>query len=177
MRQAVEAAELMGHGVHVAESGVVEGHARHVLGVGHALAGLHVLAVGHGLAQILGNEANGLFRAGVGHGRSVGGHVRFDSVRQRVHACGGGQRRRHPHHEQGVVDGHVGRQEPVHDGHLHMAFLVGDHAKARHFRGRARRGIDGDVMGQHVVDLVHALVLVNRPAVGKQNANALAAVV
>lgn len=58
-----------------------------------------------------------------------------------------------------------------------MAFLIGDHAEARQFRSGARRRVDGDVVRQHVVDLIHAFVLINRAAVGKQDAYALAAVV
>ena len=66
---------------------------------------------------------------------------------------------------------------PPRAAYLHMAFLVGDHAEARQLGSRARRGVDGDVVRQHVVDLVHAFVLVDRPAVGQQDADALAAVV
>ena len=78
MGQAVEAAKLMRHRVHVPQTGVVEGHPGKILGVGHAFTGFHVLAVGHGLAQVLGNQTDGLFRAGVRHRRGVGGNVRFD---------------------------------------------------------------------------------------------------
>ena len=177
MGQAVEAAKLMRHRVHVPQTGVVEGHPGKILGVGHAFTGFHVLAVGHGLAQVLGNQTDGLFRAGVRHRRGVGGNVRFDGVRQGVHTRGCGQGRRHTDHKDRVIDRDVGSQEPVHNGHLHMAFLIGDHAEARQFRSGARRRVDGDVVRQHVVDLIHAFILINRAAVGKQDAYALAAVV
>ena len=55
--QVVEAAQLVGHGVDVAQGGVVEGDARQILGVGHLVPGLHVVAVGHRLGQVLGRSS------------------------------------------------------------------------------------------------------------------------
>ncbi len=69
MRQIVKAAELVGHGMHMAEACVVEGHAGQILGVTHALARLHIPAVGHGAAQVAVDVFHGLFRTGVGHWR------------------------------------------------------------------------------------------------------------
>lgn len=66
MGQVVEAAELVGHGVHVPEAGVVEGHTGKVLGVAHAFAGVDV-AVGHGAAQVFETETSLMaFRHSVG---------------------------------------------------------------------------------------------------------------
>ena len=41
--QVVEAAELVSHGVHIAQACVVEGHAGRELGIGHLLTGMEIL--------------------------------------------------------------------------------------------------------------------------------------
>jgi hypothetical protein len=59
MRQAGETAELMRHGVHLAEAGVVEGHAGKVFGICHAVAGFHVPAIGYGRGKKVADEFDG----------------------------------------------------------------------------------------------------------------------
>ena len=53
VRQVVEAAELMRHGMDVAKRGVVEGHAGHEAGVGHRFARRQVVALGHRGAEVV----------------------------------------------------------------------------------------------------------------------------
>ncbi len=96
---------------------------------------------------------------------------------QGVHTGGGGQRRGHALHQHRVVNGHVGRAAPVHDGHLHLAAGVGDDAEARHFRRRAGGGVDGHIGRKAFVGFVHAFIVLNLAAVGNDEAHALAAVV
>ena len=91
VRQVVEAAELMGHGVHVAEAGVVEGHAGEIFGVAHTFTGFLVGAVGDGAAEVAVDVFHGLFSAGIGHGGGGGGNISFHGVGQGVHAGGGGE--------------------------------------------------------------------------------------
>ena len=177
VRQVIEAAQLMGHGMDVAEAGVVEGHAGQVLGKAHALARLDVLAVGHGRTQVLGNQLDGLLGGRVGHGVGDGGHVGLDRVGEGVHTGGRGQCRRHADHQKRIVHGDARGHAPVDDGHLHVAGGVGDDAEAGHFRSGTGGGVHGQVRRHRLGGLVHALVIMNLAAVGDHQAHALAAVV
>ena len=175
--QVVEAAELVGHGVNVAEAGVIECHAGKILSVAHTFAGFLIVAVGHGAAQEAVDVFDGLFGAGVGHGSGGNGNIGFHGVGQGVHAGGGGEAGGHAHHEVGVVDGDAGGAAPVHDSHLHLAGSVGDDAEAGHFRSGAGSGVHGNVGREGILGLVHAFVVVDLAAVGNEEADALAAVV
>src|SRR5699024_8307292 len=94
-----------------------------------------------------------------------------------VHTGGGGEGSGHPLHEDRVVDGDLGGDSPVHNGHFHLAGGVGDDAEAGDLRGGAGGGIDGH-QGDHVLGgLVHALVVVDGTAVAGHQANALGTVV
>ncbi|VTR67739.1 hypothetical protein DESC_610322 [Desulfosarcina cetonica] len=177
MGQIVEPAQLVGHGVHMAKAGVVEGHAGQILGVAHLVTGLHVLAVGHGGPQVSGDQFDGLEGAGVGNRGGRGGNIGFHGVGQGIHAGGGGQCRGHAHHEQRVVDGHVGGYPPVHDGHFDLAAGVGDDAETGHLAGRSGGGVDGDERWHGLGGLVHALVITDVSTVGGDDADALATVV
>ena len=176
MGQVVEAAQLVSHGMNVAEAGVVERHTGEVFGVAHAFTGFLVLAVGNGAAQITVDVFNGLFGAGVGHGSSGSGNIGFHGVGQGVHTGGGGQRRRHAHHEDGVVDGDAGSAAPVDDGHLNLAGNVGDDAETGHFRSGTGGGVHGNIGREGLGGLVHAFVVLNLAAVADEEADALAAV-
>ena len=96
---------------------------------------------------------------------------------KRVHARCGCQRRRHAHHQQGVVDGHAWGAAPVHNGHLYLAGRIGDDAETGHFRSRARCGVDRYIWGEGFCGFVHAFVIVDFSAIAGQEAHALAAVV
>mmetsp|Transcript_60256 Transcript_60256/g.161374 ORF Transcript_60256/g.161374 Transcript_60256/m.161374 type:complete len:434 (-) Transcript_60256:174-1475(-) len=173
----VEAPELVSHGVHVAQAGGVEGHAREELRVGHHVPGLHVFAVLHCLRQVGGDELHGVERVGVRDGVGRRAQVGLDGVRQRVHAGGRREALGHPNHEQWVVHRQRGSEAPVHEGHLHLPRVVGDDAEARHLRRCARRGVHRH-HGQHGHGaLVHALVVLDLPTVGGQHADGLGAVV
>ena len=63
VRQVVEAAELVGHGVHVAERGVVERNAGQVLSISHHLAGLGVSKEAAEILRGVGKQA-GVTRRG-----------------------------------------------------------------------------------------------------------------
>mmetsp|Transcript_42369 Transcript_42369/g.128067 ORF Transcript_42369/g.128067 Transcript_42369/m.128067 type:complete len:321 (+) Transcript_42369:135-1097(+) len=166
VRRVVKAAELVCHGVHVAQAGGIESHARKKFGVRHHVPGLHVLAVLHRLRQERGDKLDGVQRVGVGNGVGRGAHVGLDGVRQCVHASGRGQAFGHADHEQRVVHRQRGREAPIHEGHLHVALVVGDNAESRHLRRRACRGVDRH-HGQHRLGaLVHPLVVPDASAVG-----------
>mmetsp|Transcript_36758 Transcript_36758/g.101094 ORF Transcript_36758/g.101094 Transcript_36758/m.101094 type:complete len:380 (-) Transcript_36758:37-1176(-) len=177
VRRMVEAAELVGHGVHVAQAGGVEGHARQELRVGHHVAGFHVLAVLHRLRQEGGNELNGMQRIGVRDWVGRRAHIGLNGVRQRVHASSRCQALGHPHHKQRIVHRQSGREAPIHEGHLDVALVVSDDAEPRHLCCRARRGVHRH-HGQHGLGaLVHALVVLDAAAIGGQHADGLGTVV
>mmetsp|Transcript_42370 Transcript_42370/g.128073 ORF Transcript_42370/g.128073 Transcript_42370/m.128073 type:complete len:321 (+) Transcript_42370:135-1097(+) len=166
VRRVVKAAELVCHGVHVAQAGGIESHARKKFGVRHHVPGLHVLAVLHRLRQVGRNKPDGMQRVRVGDGVGRCAHVGLDGVRQCVHASGRGQAFGHADHEQRVVHRQRGREAPIHEGHLHVALVVGDNAESRHLRRRACRGVDRH-HGQHRLGaLVHPLVVPDASAVG-----------
>ena len=176
VRQIVETAELVCHGVHIAERGVVEGHAGQELRVGHLLARLLVLRLAHGGGQVAGDQLDRLDGAGVGERRGCGRDIGFDGVRQRVHAGGSRQRGRHAFHHAGVVHRQEGRNVLVDDGHFHVACLVGDDGEARHLRGGAGRGVDRQQRQLRLGGLVHAFVVLDFAAVGGNQRDALGAV-
>mmetsp|Transcript_104461 Transcript_104461/g.253586 ORF Transcript_104461/g.253586 Transcript_104461/m.253586 type:complete len:209 (+) Transcript_104461:102-728(+) len=88
MRRVVEAAQLVGHGVHVAKAGRVEGHACQELRRGHHVPRLQVLAIFHRLRQEVGNELHGVERARVSDGIRVRAHVGLNGMCQCIHARG-----------------------------------------------------------------------------------------
>ena len=95
---------------------------------------------------------------------------------QRVHAGGGGQSRRHAHHEIGIVNGHAGRTTPVNNSHFDLAGRIGDNAKARHFRGCARSGVHRHIGRERLGGFVHPLIVMDFTAVSGQKTHSLAAV-
>ena len=177
VRQVVVAAQLVGHGVDVAQRGVIESNARQILGVGHLVPGLHVVAVGHRLGQVLVDHLHRHQGGGVGEYVGGGGDIGLNGVGHGVHTGGGGEGSGHPLHEDRVVDGDLGGDSPVHNGHFHLAGGVGDDAETGDLRGGAGGGVDGH-QGDHVLGgLVHALVVVDGAAVAGHQADALGAVV
>lgn len=142
VRQVVETAELMGHGMDVAEGGVVEGDAGEILAIGHLVTGVEIIAVGDGFRQVFLDHVDGL--QGCGVGQRVGGrrYVSFDGMRQCVHARGSREARRHALHERRIVDGDLRRDAPVEDGHLDFAARVRDDAETRDLGSRAGCRVD-----------------------------------
>ena len=65
----------------------------------------------------------------------------------------------------------------VDDRHLHVARLVGDDAKARHFAGRSSRGVDRHQGQLRLGRLVKSLVVLDRSAIGSDQCDSLGAVV
>ena len=163
--------------MHVAEAGVVEGHAGQILSVGHLVAGLNILAVGHGRAQVVGNQLDGLDGTGVCNGCGDGRDIGFDGMGQGVHAGGSGQGCWLADHQHRVIDGDLGCAAPVDDGHLHLGVGVGDDAEAGHFRGGPGGGIDGHEGRHRLGAFVHALEVADMPAVADDQTDALGAVV
>mmetsp|Transcript_89944 Transcript_89944/g.279947 ORF Transcript_89944/g.279947 Transcript_89944/m.279947 type:complete len:333 (-) Transcript_89944:584-1582(-) len=166
VRRVVEAAELVGHGVHVAQACGVEGHACQELGGRHHVPGLHVGAVLDGLGQVRSNEPHRVQRVCVGDGIGRRAHVGLDGVRQGIHSGGRRQAFGHADHELGVVHRDGGREAPIHECHLHMPDLVRDNAESCHL-GRCASGGVNRHQGQHgLLALVHALVVLDAAAVG-----------
>ena len=60
MRHIVLTAQLMCHGVYIAQVAVIEGQTGQEGGIGHVFTGLDILTVCHSLTQVLGNELDGL---------------------------------------------------------------------------------------------------------------------
>jgi len=108
VRQIIEAAQLVSHGMHVAEARIVEGHPGQVLGIGHVVAGNHVGAVGHGRAQVLRNQLDRHQGAGVGDRRGDDRNISFYGVGQSIHTRCGGECRGHAGHQQRIIDGDRG---------------------------------------------------------------------
>ena len=104
MGQVVQAAQLVGHGMHETQGCIVEGHASEELRVGHVFPCGLVSAVADRQAQVGADQFDGLDRAGVGDRCCRGGHVGFDGVGQRIHARGGGEALGHADHQGRVVD-------------------------------------------------------------------------
>ena len=177
MRQVVEAAELMGHGMDVAEGGIIECDAGEVLAVGHLVAGVEVIAIGDGFRQVFLDHVDGLQGSGIRQWVRSGGDISFDGVRQRIHARCGREARRHALHEDRVVDSDLRRDAPVEDGHLDLAARIRDDAETRDLGSRAGRRVDGHQRDHLVLGDVDALVVVDLAAVGCNEADGLGAVV
>ena len=175
--QVIEAAQLVGHGVDVTKGSVVEGNASQILGVSHFGTGLHIVAVGHGLGQVVNDLVNGLDGSRVGQGVGGSGDIGLDRVGQRVHTGGCGQGGRHADHQLRVIDGDGGGDSPVHDAHLDFTGGVGDDAEPGDLGGGAGGGVHGHQGGQGLVGLVHALIIGDLAAVGRDQTDALGAVV
>mmetsp|Transcript_11912 Transcript_11912/g.29956 ORF Transcript_11912/g.29956 Transcript_11912/m.29956 type:complete len:281 (+) Transcript_11912:770-1612(+) len=116
-------------------------------------------------------------RIGVRDGVGRRAHIRFDGMRQRIHAGRRCQALGHPYHEQRVIHCQRGCEAPIYEGHLDVALIVGDDAEARHLRCRARRGVHCHHRQHGLGALVHALVVLDAAAVGGQHADGLGAVV
>ena len=83
----------------------------------------------------------------------------------------------HTLHQLRVVDGDLGGDSPVHNGHLHLPAGVGDDAESGDLRGGAGGGVHRHQGHWGAAGLVNALVVVDGPAVGGHHADALGAVV
>ena len=130
-----------------AQADVGEAHAGDVLAKRHALAAgarLARLRLGVCRAQVLRDQLDGLQMEHVGQlPRALRG-VALDGVRERVHARGRGQARRHTGHHVGVDHRHIGDVVDVDAHELAHLFGVGDHIVDGDLGRRARRGGDGD---------------------------------
>ena len=91
------------------------------------------------------------------------------SVDARRSRQGGG----HAHHEHGVIQRQVGQTVGVHHEHFGLGILVGDHIGAGTFGAGACRGVDGNDRRAVLLGLVHAVVILNPAAVGRENAHGL----
>jgi hypothetical protein len=83
----------------------------------------------------------------------------------------------HSHHQQWIIDGNIGRDPPVHDGHFDLAAGIRDDTETGHFAGRTGRGVDGDKRRHSLSGLVDAFIIADVAAVGGDDADAFATVV
>ncbi|MNY24593.1 hypothetical protein D3C86_1583230 [compost metagenome] len=176
MRQVVEPAQLVRHGVDVAQRSIVEGHAGQKLRVGHVFPGAHVVTLGNGSAQVGRDQLHRLDCTGIGDRRCRRRHVGFDRVGQRVHTGGRGQALGHACHQRRIVDRQQWGDVTVDDGHFHVPHFVGNDAETGHFTRRAGGGIDRDQRHLWLGGLIHAFVITDVPAVGGAQGNALGTV-
>ncbi|RMO61572.1 hypothetical protein ALQ38_05530 [Pseudomonas marginalis pv. marginalis] len=176
VRQVVETAQLVGHGVHETQRRIVEGHAGKELRIRHVFPRDLVAAVAYREAQVGADQFNGLDGAGVGDRCGGGGHVGFDGMGQCIHAGGGGEALGHADHQAWVVDRQQRRDVAVDDGHFHVAGFVGDDAEAGHLTGGAGGGVDGHQWQLWLAGQVDAFVVADMPAVGSAQGDALGAV-
>ena len=175
--QVVETAQLVGHGVHIAQACVVEGHAGQELGIGHLLAGMEILPLMHGGAKVFGNQCDGHHGAGIGDRGGGGGDIGLNGVGQGIHAGSGGETGRLGQHQLGIVDRHQRGNVLVDDGHFHVARFVGDDAEAGHLGGGTGGGVDGDKRQLRLGGAIHPFVILDAATVGGDQRDALGAVV
>ena len=160
VRQVMERAQLVRHGVAHAQKCVGERHASHRGGVAHLFAGNRlVLTVVVARGQILENQLSRLLRQTVGEVRRHHGGVGFQRVGQRVDTRGGGQALRRGHHHVSIHNRHLRQQFVVRQRVLHAGVLIGNDGERSDFGARASRGWDGDEVRlfTHLREGVHAL--------------------
>ena len=96
---------------------------------------------------------------------------------QGIHARRCCQGRGHPHHQKGVINGHIWGDAPVHDGHFDLAARVGDDTKAGHFTSRAGCCVYSDKRRHSIFRLVDSFVVADMATIGGNDPDALSAVV
>ena len=133
VRNVMERAQLMRHGMAYPQESVGKGHARHGGRVGHLFPCFHIgetVVVSPG--QILKNGLQRFDRQAVGIIRGHHGGVGFQRVGHGIDAAGGGEAFRRGHMEISIDDRHVGQQLIVSQRILDSALFIGNDGEGRH---------------------------------------------
>ena len=131
-------------GVDDADHRVAERGARHERRQCQVRARLHVVALLAGARQVGGDELDRLDGERVGHRVLLNGGVGLHSVRQGVHAGGGGELGRQRGGERRIEYGGMRHQLVGRERELRVLVRVGDHGDQRHLAAGARGGGHGD---------------------------------
>ncbi|MPN24401.1 hypothetical protein SDC9_171799 [bioreactor metagenome] len=123
------------------------------------------------------NHGDRFQRTCIGNRRGSNRHVSFDSVGQRIHTGSRRQRLRHADHQRGVVNRQQRRNVLIHNRHFNVAYFIGDDAEAGHFRGRTRRGVDGDHRQLRFCRTVYTFVIANIATVSRHQRNTFCTIV
>ena len=126
--------------------------------------------------EVGGNQANGLKRVQVGHGRVGIGHEGFDCVNQRIDARTRRQIRRHGRQRRRIDQGHIGHDCFANDGDLDSFLPVGDDGELGNVGGSAAGRGDANQRGRRHGHLIDPLKFEDVAPVGADNADALGAV-
>ena len=160
-----------------AESAVSEGHAGHILTVGHLFSCFDVARLFHRLWQIGNDAVRSLPGKTAGQGIGLCGNVTLHRVGQGVHTGGGGQRFRKVGHHFRIIHRDGSHAVAVFHDHLDLLLLVRDQIGSGNFTCRAGSGVDGNDGRRRLTALIVALVSVQITAVCQQDPDCLGAVV
>ena len=94
-----------------------------------------------------------------------------------VHTSGRGESGRHALHQLRIIDGDLGGNPPVYNGHLHLPSGVGNDTETGDFRSCSRGGVDCHQRHQWTVGLIYPFVVMDGAAVGSHHADAFGTVV